>query len=87
MGKATSEVPADKLAQCDKIIATVPGVERKGATVRYTSINGHMTSYLSKTGTLSLRPPEAVRKAFLKKYKNDPEGAVRPRAEGLRRSA
>ena len=39
------------------------------ATVPYTSINGHMFSYLSKTGTLALRLPEDARELFLKKYK------------------
>ena len=69
MTKAKPEVPADKLALYDKLVATVQGIERKGATVPYTSSNGHMTSYLSKTGTLSLRLPDTAREAFLKKYK------------------
>ena len=49
--------------------ATNPKVERKGATMPYTSLNGHMFSYLSKTGTLALRLPAAERDAFIKKYK------------------
>jgi len=69
MAKTKPEVAADKLALYDKLIATVPGAERKGASVPYTSINGHMSSYLSKTGTLSLRLPEEAREPFLKKYK------------------
>jgi hypothetical protein len=40
----------DKLDSCEKLIATNPNVERKGATVPYTSLNGHMFSYLSKEG-------------------------------------
>src|SRR5262245_49140950 len=63
------EVPADKLELYEKLVATLPGVQRKGATVPYTSLNGHMFSYLSKTGTLALRLPEEAREAFLKKYK------------------
>jgi len=69
MGKATAEVPEDKLALYEKLVATLPGVTRKGATVPYTSLNGNMFSYLSKTGTLALRLPEQARDAFLKKYK------------------
>src|SRR5262249_17504792 len=46
-----------------------PDVERKGATVPYTSVNGHMFSYLSKTGTLALRLPSEARDTFLKRYK------------------
>lgn len=50
-------------------MATNPGLERKGATVPYTSVNGHMFSYLSKEGKLMLRLPEGDREAFLKKFK------------------
>lgn len=50
-------------------MATNPKVERKGATVPYTSLNGHMFSYLSKEGKLALRLPAAEREAFLKEYK------------------
>ena len=35
----------------------------------YTSLNGHMFSFLTKTGTLALRLPTKERDAFLKKYK------------------
>ncbi|HEX4962012.1 MAG TPA: hypothetical protein VF173_14335 [Thermoanaerobaculia bacterium] len=69
MGKAQAEAPADKLALYDALVATLPGVERKGATVPYTSVNGHMFSYLGKTGTLALRLPPEARDEFLKKYK------------------
>ena len=69
MPKNAAQPPADKLALYDKLVATVPEAERKGATVPYTSLNGHMFSYLGKTGTLALRLPEGVRDAFLTKYK------------------
>src|SRR5689334_10498944 len=69
MSKATDQVPADKLEWYEKLVATLPGVPRKGATVPYTSENGHMFSYLSKTGKLSLRLPQEAREAFLTKYK------------------
>jgi TfoX/Sxy family transcriptional regulator of competence genes len=62
-------VPSDKLELYEKLVATNPSVERKGATVPYTSLNGHMFSYLSKEGKLALRLPAAEREAFLKKYK------------------
>jgi len=60
---------AVNLALYDKLVATNPKVERKGATVPYTSVNGHMFSYLGKTGELALRLPPAELQAFLKKYK------------------
>src|SRR5262245_5249190 len=69
MGKATLEAPADTVALYDKLVATIAEVERKGAGVPYTSVNGHMFSYLSKSGKLALRLPEDARDAFLKKYK------------------
>ncbi len=69
MAKAASAAaPAEKLAWYEKLVATNPRVELKGATVPYTSLNGHMFSYLSKEGKLALRLPPAEREAFLKKY-------------------
>ena len=59
----------DKLKLYEKLIATIPSVERKGATVPYTSVNGNMFSYLSKEGKLELRLPVGEREAFLNKYK------------------
>jgi TfoX/Sxy family transcriptional regulator of competence genes len=66
---AAASVQSDKLALYEKLVATNPSVERKGATVPYTSLNGHMFSYLSKEGNLALRLPAGEREAFLKKYK------------------
>jgi hypothetical protein len=68
MDKATPRA-ADKLELYEKLVATHPGVERKGATMPYTSLNGHMFSFLTKTGKLALRLPAKERDAFLKKYK------------------
>src|SRR5579859_7255121 len=69
MAKPAAALPSNQLALYEKLIATNPKVERKGATVPYTSLNGHMFSYLSKDGKLALRLPEDAREAFLKKYK------------------
>lgn len=69
MGKAAAAIPADKLELYEKLVATNPSVERKGATMPYTSLNGHMFSFLTKTGTLALRLPAKEREAFLEKYK------------------
>jgi TfoX/Sxy family transcriptional regulator of competence genes len=66
---AKSATPADKLALYEKLVASNPKVERKGATMPYTSANGHMFSFLTPTGTLALRLPDEAREAFLKKYK------------------
>jgi hypothetical protein len=60
---------ADKLALYEKLVATIPQIERKGATHPYTSLNGHMFSCLHPPGSLALRLPEEERDDFLKKYK------------------
>ena len=59
----------------------LPGVERKGATVPYTSVNGHMFSYLSATGTLALRLAPADREAFIERFRTRPPRGVRHRPE------
>jgi hypothetical protein len=69
MAKAVSVVPAAKLELYEKLVATQPDVERKGATTPYTSLNGHMFSFLAKDGTLSMRLGDDDREAFLKKYR------------------
>ncbi len=69
MGKAAPSVPPAILDAYEKLVATNPHVERKGATMPYTSLNGHMFSFLTRAGTLALRLPREVREAFLKKYK------------------
>jgi hypothetical protein len=67
--KKTNTVPPDKFAQYEKLIATNPKVELKGATVPYTSHNGHMFSNFNPDGTLGLRLPPDKIEAFIKKYK------------------
>jgi hypothetical protein len=59
---------ARQLEAYDRLVATNPEVERKGATVPYTSVNGNMFSYLSKSGTLALRLPAPARESFLTTY-------------------
>jgi hypothetical protein len=69
MSNSTTPDVADALHHYEKLIATNPNVERKGATMPYTSLNGHMFSFLTKDGTLALRLPDEARDALLKKYK------------------
>jgi TfoX/Sxy family transcriptional regulator of competence genes len=70
MGAAKkSSIPADKSELYDKLIATHPNIERKGASMGYTSLNGHMFTLLGPSGVLALRLPEEEREKFLKKYK------------------
>jgi hypothetical protein len=64
-----SNIPADKLDLYEKLIGTYPKIERKGAAHPYTSLNGHMFTYLDQTGAMGLRLPKDEVEAFLKKYK------------------
>jgi hypothetical protein len=67
--KKKNDIPSDKFELYEKLVATNPNVQRKGAANPYTSLNGHMFTYLNQSGTLALRLPEGERAAFLKKYK------------------
>jgi hypothetical protein len=69
MAKVTPHAHPDKLQLYEALVATNPLVERKGATVPYTSLNGNMFSYLSKEGKLELRLPPDALEEFIKKYK------------------
>jgi hypothetical protein len=57
------------LGRYEALVATNDAIERKGATMPYTSVNGHMFSLLTKDGSLVLRLSPKDRDAFLKKYK------------------
>jgi hypothetical protein len=70
---------ATTLELYEKLVATNPDVERRGATMPYTSLNGHMFSFMSKEGEVALRLPEEEREGFIKKYKtrlSEQHGAV-----------
>jgi hypothetical protein len=65
----------------EKVVAQLAGVERKGDTMPYTSLNGHMFSVLHKDGSVALRLPSAEREQFLEKYKtalSSQYGSVQP---------
>jgi hypothetical protein len=68
MSKSTPKAPAESVALYEALLATNPAIERKGATMPYTSMNGNMYSLLTPDGTLALRLPTDEREAFLKRY-------------------
>jgi hypothetical protein len=81
MAKPAPNAPPDKVALYEKVVATNPRVQRKGATMPYTSLNGNMFSLLNKDGVLLLRLSDTEREAFVAKYKTKPVvmyGAVMP---------
>ena len=69
MSTAKKSVAADKVALYDRLIATIPQLERKGAAIPCTALNGNMFTLLHQSRTLAVRLPAAERERFLKKYK------------------
>lgn len=57
------------IALFDRLVAEHSKVERKGDTMPYTSVNGHMFSVVTKEGALALRLAEGDRDTFLKRFK------------------
>jgi hypothetical protein len=53
----------------ENLIASIPGLERKGDANPYTSMNGNMFTLLHQSSRLAIRLPEDKRLEFLKKYK------------------
>ena len=68
MSKSAKQAPQDKLDLYERLVATNPSIEQKGKTTAYTSVNGHMFTYLSKEGTLGIRLPKEARETFLTEY-------------------
>lgn len=58
MNKKASEKLSEKIALYDKLVATNPAIARKGASIPYTSLNGHMFSFITIEGKLALRLPK-----------------------------
>ena len=65
----TTTASSTKVDLYEKLIATNPKIERKGAANPYTSLNGNMFTLLHQSTSLAVRLPEDKREEFLKKYK------------------
>jgi hypothetical protein len=61
--------PAHRSTLYERLVQVTPGVERKGATMPYTSRNGHMFSFLDATGSIGLRLPPDARAEFIAQYR------------------
>lgn len=72
MARPKPNVPADKLVLYEKLVATRPEIPRKGAANPYTSLNGHMFSFLTREGKLALRLSPDEQAAFMKKHGTGP---------------
>ena len=68
MVKPKNLIPIERVELYDKLIATDPKIERKGKTIPYTSINGHMFTFLSNDGTMGLRLSKDDRDEIVQKY-------------------
>jgi len=62
--------PPERLELYERVVATIEAVERKGATMPYTSRNGHMFSFLDPSGSMALRLSTSDRDAFLAQYRS-----------------
>lgn len=60
--------PPDALVRYEDVVAGNPAVERKGAATPYTSVNGHMFSFVDAGGVMALRLPSDLREQFVTKY-------------------
>lgn len=52
----------------DDLIAQVPGLSRLGKTMPYTSVNGHMFSFMTAEGELALRLPDEAREYVMDRF-------------------
>ncbi len=68
MAKKTYTGPAERLEAYEAAVATQPEVPRKGAANPYTSLNGHMFSFLDAEGAMCLRLSPDEREQFLRDY-------------------
>lgn len=67
-----SDHPFQELLKAyEALVATLKDVDRKGKANSYTSVNGHMFSFLSKEGQIAIRLPKGEREAFLKRYNTE----------------
>lgn len=69
MGTAKKTAIPPQVELYDKLIATIPQIERKGAANPYTARNGNMFTLLHQSRMLAIRLPAGEREKFLKKYK------------------
>lgn len=72
MGDISETEYAAKLALYEDLVATNPDVKRKGKTMPYTSLNGHMFSLLTKEGVLALRLPKDELAVFVEQFGTEP---------------
>ncbi len=68
MTRSASAPAADTVKLFDDVVASLSGVQRKGASMPYTSVNGNMFSFVAKDGTVALRLTADDLATFIAKY-------------------
>ena len=68
MPRKTKAAPGQNQLRYDKLMATIPEIERKGDANPYTSLHGNMFPLLHQS-RLAIRLPAEEREKFLKKDK------------------
>jgi hypothetical protein len=63
--------PKEKIDLFDKLIASVPEIERMGDTVPYSKANGSMFVHMNKSGSVGIRLPKEAQEEFLEKYNTE----------------
>jgi hypothetical protein len=66
--KPAATVDPARLAVYERLVATQPGLERKGAAIPYTSFNGNMSSYLDAAEGMAMRLSGHDRARFLDEH-------------------
>jgi hypothetical protein len=62
----------DRLAIFDAVVARIPDIKRKGRTMPYTSVNGHMFALLNKKAELGFRLGKEGMAAFFAAHDSGP---------------
>lgn len=65
MAKKKPDAPEERVELYDKLIAKLPDQKRKGAASAYTSLNGHMFSFVDKTGEFAFRYSDKRKKELI----------------------
>ncbi len=65
---AKPAAPQARVEAFDRLVAALPEVERKGASMPYTSLNGNMFSYLDAAGSMALRLSGPDRATFIGRF-------------------
>jgi hypothetical protein len=68
MAKKNTYAHPESLSSYEALISSLAGIEKKGASMPYTSMNGHMFSFLDAEGHLNLRLDEKGRSGMISNH-------------------